>query len=530
MTTATSLGGGRYTLVEHIATGGMGQVWQATDSVLGRDVAVKILKTEYAHDPTFRARLQAEARNTAALVHPGIAQVFDFGDVPASGSEPATAFLVMELVRGRPLSAILDSHGPLPPDRAAEVVAQAAAAIDVAHRQGIVHRDVKPANLLATPEGEVKVTDFGIARAADALPLTQTGQVIGTPQYLSPEQAQGRPATPASDVYSLGVVLYECLTGSRPFDADGGVAVAMQHLNEPPPPLPDTVPAGLAAVCMRALSKDPEERMRSAGELADYLRDPDYAPTGLTAGAAGTAATAATAAAGPALGDTRVGDTPVGGTAVGDPGGGGTAMMTGRGAHASTPAPRRRPRWLVPVLLAVAVLALAAVAAFALGGDEQSPAGDAAQPSAGAGTTPGAGDARQRPTQSAPGTVRVDPDDYLDRPYPEARAELQDMGLEVQRADKVGDGGAPGTVASVRPNGQVSKGTTVTLEVWQAPAPEDSQDSGDTGGDDSGGEQQTDDNGSGKSKDSGKSDTRGKSKGNGSSGDGDDGSGLPLLD
>jgi eukaryotic-like serine/threonine-protein kinase len=520
MTSTTSVGGGRYTLVEHIATGGMGQVWQATDSVLGRDVAVKILKAEFAHDPTFRDRLEAEARNTASLHHPGIAQVFDFGDVPASDGQPATAYLVMELVQGKPLSAVLASGGALPPARAAEVVAQAAAAIDVAHRQGIVHRDVKPANLLATPGGEIKVTDFGIARAADALPLTQTGQVIGTPQYLSPEQAHGQSATPASDVYSLGVVLYECLTGHRPFEADTGVAVAMQHMREPPPALPDSVPAWLAAVCMNTLSKNPAERMQSAGDLAGYLRNPDAALANLSAGA-GAAGVGDTA-----LADTAPAHTAAGADAWAPPPGSDTAMLTSPGTPA--PAPRRgRPRWMVPVLVGAAVLALVAAMAFALDGGGQSPQADAADP----GTSQGRQESRggtegdTKPTQTAPETVRVDPDDYIGRPYPEARADLQAEGLQVERADEVGDNGEPGTVAFVRPHGPLEKGTTVTVGVWKAPPTEDS---GDDSGEGSGDEQQED--GSGKSDDPGKSDTKGNSEDKGKSDQKDDESGLPLLD
>ncbi|MDQ4007355.1 MAG: serine/threonine protein kinase, partial [Actinomycetota bacterium] len=273
MTPTMSVGNGRYSLSGHIATGGMGEVWRAVDTVLGREVAVKILKSEYADDATFRARLEAEARNTAALHHPGIAQVFDYGEVPPSDTERATAYLVMELVAGEPLSALLARGGALPPDRAADIVAQAATAIEVAHQQGIVHRDVKPANLIVTPTGTVKVTDFGIARAADAVPLTQSGQVIGTPHYLAPEQARGLPATAAADVYALGVVLYECLSGSRPFTGEMAVALAMQHLRDPVPPLPESVPAGLASICMTALAKDPAERQQSAGELAGQLQD-----------------------------------------------------------------------------------------------------------------------------------------------------------------------------------------------------------------------------------------------------------------
>jgi len=255
---------GRYRLDERIAVGGMGEVWRAEDTVLGRSVAVKCLKPEYVDDAEFRERFRAEARHAAGLSHPGIASVFDYGEQV----EPEkSAWLVMELVDGEPLSTLLRRTGRLPAEQALDLVGQAALALEAAHLAGVVHRDVKPGNLLVRPDGVVKVTDFGIARATDAVPITRTGTVVGTAYYLSPEQASGAAVTPASDVYSLGVVAYECLAGERPFPGTNPVAVATAHLHNPPPPLPDDVPAPVRDLVLRALEKDPARRPAHAGEL-----------------------------------------------------------------------------------------------------------------------------------------------------------------------------------------------------------------------------------------------------------------------
>ena len=252
----------RYRLTERIATGGMGEVWRARDEVLDRDVAVKVLKHEYSDDATFLERFRAEARHTAALAHPGIAGVFDYGEVDG------TAYLVMELVRGNPLSAILTTDGRLSNERTLDVVAQTARALEAAHAAGVIHRDVKPGNILVCPDGTVKITDFGIARAADAVPLTHTGVVMGTAHYVSPEQANGAPVTFASDVYSLGVVMYECLAGRRPFEADTPVGIAMAHLYEDPLALPDDVPDAVSGLVAKAMAKDAGERYASAAAFA----------------------------------------------------------------------------------------------------------------------------------------------------------------------------------------------------------------------------------------------------------------------
>ena len=263
MTTVRQLLADRYRLDEQIAVGGMGQVWRATDTVLDRSVAVKTLKPEYVGDDESRERFRAEARAATRLSHPGIASVYDFGETPDG------AWLVMELIDGEPLSTVLRRERTLPADRVLDVVAQTAAALQAAHTGGVVHRDIKPGNLLVRPDGVVKVTDFGIASAAGAVPLTQTGKIVETASYLSPEQADGSGFGPAGDLYALGVVAYEALAGVRPFPGDHPVAVVLAHLQQAPPALPALVPAPVAALVMALLSKDPADRPLSAAELAE---------------------------------------------------------------------------------------------------------------------------------------------------------------------------------------------------------------------------------------------------------------------
>jgi serine/threonine-protein kinase len=260
--------GGRYRLRAFLAAGGMGAVWAAEDAVLGRQVAVKLLGEWLAGDPVAAERLRREARAAARLAHPNVARVLDLGE------EEGRPYLVMELLEGESLAARIARSGPLAPAEAAGIAAAVADALHAAHRAGVVHRDVKPGNVFLTAGGDVKVLDFGIAAAAWEGSLTG-GELIGTAAYLAPERALGRPATPAADVYALGVVLYEMLSGRPPFSGEDGLALASAHIHARPVPLRQAapwVPAPLAAACERALAKDPAERPASAAAFAELLR------------------------------------------------------------------------------------------------------------------------------------------------------------------------------------------------------------------------------------------------------------------
>jgi serine/threonine-protein kinase len=240
----------------------MGEVWQAQDEVILRQVAIKILKQQYMGDPDFVERFRTEAKHAAMINHDGIANVYDYGE------DDGSAFLVMELVPGESLSSILEREKTLPEQQVISIIAQTALALDAAHREGLVHRDIKPGNLLISPDGQVKITDFGIARVANQVSLTQTGQVMGTVQYLAPEQATGKPASASGDIYSLGIVAYEALAGKRPFKGETQMAIAMAQINETAPPLPEHIDIKLQKLVMDCMAKKPDQRPSSALALA----------------------------------------------------------------------------------------------------------------------------------------------------------------------------------------------------------------------------------------------------------------------
>lgn len=292
MLTSGQLLADRYRLARRMAVGGMGEVWAAEDTRLDRQVAVKVLKPELCGDAEFLHRFRTEARTTASLNHPGIAAVHDYGETAAVPDGPEdTAYLVMELVDGEPLAALIARSGRLPADLTLDVLGQAGEALQAAHERGYVHRDVKPGNILVAADQAgkrlVKLTDFGIAKAADAAPVTRSGMVMGTAHYIAPEQALGQEAEPASDVYSLAVVGYECLVGHRPFRSENAVTVAMMHIRDLPPPLPPDVPPGVRALIEATLVKDPRQRYRNGAEFAAAVAAvraglPLPTPSGLT--------------------------------------------------------------------------------------------------------------------------------------------------------------------------------------------------------------------------------------------------------
>jgi eukaryotic-like serine/threonine-protein kinase len=322
----------RYQLAEPIAAGGVGQVWRASDLLLDREVAVKLLRPEYADHPDTLERFRAEARHAGSLTHPCVARVYDYGN--AGPAVPP--YLVMEYVNGPSLADML-AVDPVHPVLALDVAAQAAAGLDAAHRIGLVHRDIKPGNILVGADGLVKITDFGIAHAAGSAPITGPGLVMGTTQYMAPERIAGGQATPASDLYALGILIYECLTGLPPYD--GGTAEVMAgHLYLPMPTLPAGVPPELRELITRLTAKDPSARLSDAAEvaaIATRLRDALAADAGLTVAAPAFAAAGVTAASPVRTGRRRATTLAAGVTVLA---GAGVAWLLASGALRDSPA------------------------------------------------------------------------------------------------------------------------------------------------------------------------------------------------
>jgi len=439
MGSATLALAGRYRLEERIAAGGAGEVWRGRDTVLARAVAVKLLRPEYAQHPETLTRFRAEARHAAGVSHPGIAQVYDYG-------EDRRPFLVMELVPGPSLAAVL-AGGPLDAAHTMEVAAQTAAALAAAHAAGLVHRDIKPANLLIGPGGQVKITDFGIAHAAGSAPLTLTGALIGTPAYLAPERAAGEPGTAASDLYSLGIVCYECLTGAPPFTGTP-VEVALAHQYGRLPALPPQVPAEVAALVTSLTARDPAARPASAADAARWAAR--------LRGAQAPSATARHADWGGPLPATVPGPWPA--TLVGAP----SQVMAD--APASLPPARRRARRTGlrgrrTLTLAVGVAAIiAGLAGWLLVGSGATHPGQHQ-----AGPVPGSA------SPTAPRLAEVNQATLIGQPVSAVSRQLRQLGLRVQVIWRHHGHQQPGTVISVQPTGRLPAGTTVAVTGALAP-------------------------------------------------------------
>jgi serine/threonine protein kinase len=259
--------GNRYRLDERIATGGMGDVWKGTDVVLGRVIAVKVLRAGMLTDPEFAARFYGEARMMAAFRHPGVVEVYDYASAQEDDEEQV-AYLVMAYVEGEPLS-VRVKQGPMSVVETMSIVAQAAEALHAAHEAGTVHRDVKPGNLIVRPTGAVVLVDFGVARSAQVTSVTAANAIVGTALYMAPEQVAKGNVSPATDIYALGAVAYHCIAGHPPFDGDNALQVALRHLEDEPDPLPDHVPPAVKELIARAMAKQPGDRFQTAAEFAE---------------------------------------------------------------------------------------------------------------------------------------------------------------------------------------------------------------------------------------------------------------------
>jgi tRNA A-37 threonylcarbamoyl transferase component Bud32 len=401
---------GRYELEGVLGHGGMAEVFLGTDRVLGRRIAVKVLADRFARDTSFVTRFRREAQSAAALNHPNVVSVFD------TGSDDGTHFIVMEYIRGKTLSEVIREDAPLLPQRAAEIAEGVAQALAFAHQAGIIHRDVKPGNIMLTPTGDVKVMDFGIARATASESLTQTATVLGTATYFSPEQAQGEPVDARSDIYSLGVVLYEMLTGRPPFSGDSAVTIAYKHVREDPVPpsrLNPDVPAALDAVVMKCLAKNPENRYQTVDEL---IQDLDRFRSGLPVRATPLMA-------------------------------GATTQVVDRASRRTSVLPPtppeeddRRKKWIVGAILGVLLLVIL-VGLFLLGR-----------------------------SLTNTGETQVAIPNVIGKTLPVARAELEQAGFVVGTTSPTPSADvAEGLVVDYDPKGTAARGATIDLSVSSGP-------------------------------------------------------------
>lgn len=474
----TRLLNGRYELGDVVGSGGMGAVHRAVDVRLGRTVAVKVLRGGGLADELSRSRMRSEARLAGSVHHPGVAQVYDYAET--SASHEGVSFIVMEYIDGQSLAQVLRAGGALPADQVVTIVHQVSGALAAAHAAGVVHRDLKPANIMLTAAGRIVLVDFGIARSTSSEPLTDTGALVGTVDYLSPEQAAGQSATPRSDLYALGVVAHHCLTGVSPFRRENQFATALAHLNDPLPDLDPTVPAGVRELVSRLTAKDPHDRPSSASDVAREAaalgtgaaveNRPTVGLTSIPLSPDLFPATTSTTSTGPrrAPGTARrprrtLVSMSAGGIAVA------LVALLGLGQLRSSPPP--------PVPDVVGMAASDAAAAIEADGMRAKrtgvadvvgvPAGQVVsqKPAAGTGAPPN----RVVDLTVASGKVMLSSDSVIGQSYAKAAAALEALGLVVARQDVVRSSDI-GEVVALDQSGHVPDGATITLSVGVAPA------------------------------------------------------------
>ena len=419
---------GRYRIISRLGQGGMARVFLAQDESLHRQVAVKVLADRHSDDPHFIERFQREARAAARLNHPNIVQVYD------QSQTAGMSYIVQEYVEGETLKDLIRRESPIEPRRAITIALQILAALRVAHQQGVIHRDVKPQNILVQPDGKIKVADFGIASAGDT-EMTEAGSIVGTAQYLAPEQARGLPVGPPADLYAVGIVLYEMLSGRVPFEGEAAVTVAMRHVQEAPEALTDRnplVPVALESVVMRALAKDPTQRYQSADQMGIEL---DRVRQGLPISDETSVIGAATIAMTQLASETLVAPP----LPPREP-------PPTRGGN-----PNRKRLWILLLVIGVVLLAgVAGVYAFTRGGSE------------GGGTTT---------ASTATTSALVEIPDLVGQTQADATATLEQLGLVVLITKQTSADAPEGEVIAMRPNpgGKVPTGTTIELQVSSGP-------------------------------------------------------------